>query len=358
MGAFFISCGGTGGHVFPGLATADTLRERGHDVTVCFAGKAIEQAARRSWDGPSVILAAENYGASPAGLLKTLRALSSAYRRALVELRERRTDAVLAMGSYSSIAPVLAARRLRIPVVIHEANVIPGRAVEFLSRFSEAVALTFPETLKRLRHGRKVVTGVPLRKALEQAAAASHPEPDTFTVLVMGGSQGAQRLNEQVPQALAQLYSSGVALQVIHLSGERDKSRVETQYSAAGVPCSVAAFQQDMAAVYSKASLAIARSGASSCAELMLFRVPSVLVPYPQAARNHQAANAAALADAGGALVIEQTHLSADGLASALRTLHDDRTRLADMRERLQRLDIAGAAGRLADLIERTGAKR
>lgn len=343
--------------MFPGLATADALRDRGHDVTVCFAGKSIEESARRSWTGPAVTIAAENYGIAPAGLVKTVYRLSLAYRQAIRELRLRQPAAVLAMGSYSSIGPVLAARRLKIPVVLHEANVIPGRAVEFLSRFSNAIAVTFPETRQHLRHLRVVVTGIPLRKSLEQAAREPRLVPASFTVLVMGGSQGARRLNDVVPQAAIQLHTAGLALRVIHLAGAADASRVESLYATAGIPHEVTGFQQDMPRVYRETSVAIARSGASSCAELMLFNIPSILIPYPLAARNHQAANAQAMANAGGAVVIEQNDVSVDGLACTLRLMAGDPNRLATMRANIARAAVSGAAARLADLIEQCGAK-
>ena len=261
------------------------------------------------------------------------------------------------MGSYSSVGPGLAARYLRIPVVLHEANVIPGRAVEFLSGFSSAVAVTFPETRQHLRHPRVVVTGIPLRKSIEQAAREPRLEPALFTVLVMGGSQGARRLNDVAPQAAIQLHAAGLALRVIHLAGAADASRVESLYAAAGVPHEVMGFQQDMPRVYRETSVAIARSGASSCAELMLYKIPSILVPYPMAARNHQAANAQAAAKAGGSVVIEQNNLSVDGLASTLRSMAGDPDRLASMRENIARATVSGAAARLADLIEQCGSK-
>lgn len=358
MSAFLVSCGGTGGHVFPGLATAAVLRKRGHDVTVCFSGKAIENATRSAWDGPAITIQAATYGMSPLGLVRTFRSLWRAYRTARSRLVLMRPAAVLAMGSSSSVGPVLAAHRLGIPVVLHEANAIPGRAVEFLSRFADATAVSFPATQTGGIRSRVVSTGLPLRQELEQACHLPRASADCPTLLVMGGSQGARSLNTVVPESLVRLHREGLRMKVVHLAGERDKSAVEAIYAAAGIPHSVAAFQRDMAAAYREASLAIARSGASSCAELMLFAVPSVLIPYPHAARNHQVANARSVAGAGGALVVEEAGLTAESLATVLRPLCVEPLRLSHMGDAIRQASVSGAADRLADLVERVAASR
>lgn len=358
MSVFLVCCGGTGGHVFPGLATASALRARGHDVTVCFSGKAIENATRSAWDGPAITIRSANYGLSPLGVARTLRTLFQAYRAARVHLGALRPRAVLAMGSSASVGPVLAAHRLGIPVVLHEANATPGRAVEFLSRYAGTTAVSFSPTDTRRIRSKVAHTGVPLRQELEQAAARPGSPADRPTVLVMGGSQGARSLNTLAPAALAALGREGIALRVIHLAGDRDQQAVAAVYAQAAIPHSVAAFRTDMAGVYREADLAIARSGASSCAELMLFAVPSVLIPFPQAARDHQTANAKCMADSGGALLVPQAGLTVESLAAAIRPLLATPGRLEAMRAGLRRTPVSGAAGRLADLVEQAGTNR
>lgn len=357
-GRFSVSCGGTGGHVFPGLATARELQARGHTVTLWLAGKAIEAASRHAWNGPVVSIRSDGISASPLHFPLSIIAVARAYRASLRALRATAPQVVLAMGSYSSVGPVLAARRLRIPIVLHEANVIPGRTIDVLRRFARAVAISFPETRDHLVHPRLVTTGLPLRKELEEAAARPTPAPDGFTILVMGGSQGARRLNATVSETLCRLHRAGLPIRVLHLSGEHDRPAMEAAYAAAGVPHAVHGFLRDMPTAYRAASFAIARSGANSCMELALFGVPALLVPLPEAVRNHQLANARAMAAAGAADVVEQAGLSIDWLADYLRGCLAAPDRLARMRFAARRRAIVGADRSLADLVEEVAAGR
>jgi UDP-N-acetylglucosamine--N-acetylmuramyl-(pentapeptide) pyrophosphoryl-undecaprenol N-acetylglucosamine transferase len=358
MAKFSVSCGGTGGHVFPGMATALALQKRGHAVTLWLSGKAIETATRHAWSGPVISIGAEKLSFHPLHLPRTLLSLLRVYRTSVKALREQQPDALLAMGSYSSIGPVLAARRLGIPVILHEANVIPGKAVSTFSRLATAIAISFPETRTTLKHPAMTLTGLPLRKEMEMAATLPTNTPPVFTVLTMGGSQGAQRLNETVPTALARLIAAGIPVEAIHLSGEKAKSSVEESYLAAGVPATVYGFCSDMVSVYRRTSLAISRSGANSCLELALFGIPALLVPYPHSARDHQLANARAMADAGAAEVLEQQDLSPERLAESIRFLATNPTAQSAMRRAARSRSLAGADNRLADLIEKVAASR
>lgn len=352
MAKFSVSCGGTGGHVFPGMATAKALQKRGHDVTIWLSGKAIETATRHAWNGPVISTGAEKLSFHPLRVPRTLLSLHRVYYASLRELKKQRPDALLAMGSYSSIGPVLAARWLKIPVILHEANVIPGKAVSLLSGFAKAVAISFPETRAHLKHPAITLTGLPLRKEMESAAAEPSGKPTVFTVLTMGGSQGAQRLNETVPAALGRVLAAGIPVDAIHLSGEQAKSSVEKAYHAAGVPATVYGFCSDMVSVYRRTSLAISRSGANSCLELALFGIPAVLVPYPHSARDHQLANARAMTQAGAAELLEQHDLSPERLAETIRSLATDPHRQTAMQAAARSRALTGADDRLADLIQ------
>ncbi len=352
-----VSCGGTGGHMFPGLATAQALRRRGHAVTLWTGGKRIEDATRSAWDGPIEVVPAEGISASPLRLPRTLFVLARVYNRCLFALRRQRPDTLLAMGSYSSVGPVLAARRLGIPVVLHEANVIPGQAIARLARFADTVALSFEETRTHLRHPRLELTGIPLRRDLE-AAAIDSSDPAVFTVLVMGGSQGAQRLNQVVPDAVVRLARTGLPVAVIHLAGVRDQTAVADVYARAGVPHTVHGFLGDMASAYRAASVAVCRSGAASCAELAMFGIPAVLVPYPQAARDHQRANARALESAGAATLMDQADLTPERLEAWLRQFAMDPAKRAAMRQAARARAVPRSDERLADLIERVATSR
>ena len=343
--------------MFPGLATAQALRARGHDVSLWTGGKRIEDSTRKQWDGPVVTVPAEGISGHPLRLPRTLWVLARVYRRCVRELRAARPAALLAMGSYSSVGPVLAARRLGIPVILHEANVIPGRAIEWLAPLASAVAISFEETRRHLKHRMIVLTGIPLRPAVAQAAPTAEP-PAVFTVLVMGGSQGAQRLNRAVPQALAQLVNSGVPLRVIHLAGERDRHEVEMAYQAAGVSAVVHGFLQDMPSAYRSASLAICRSGAASCAELAAFGIPAVLIPFPEAARNHQHANALAMQASGSARLVEQKDATGERLAAIVGALAADTRACEAMRVAARARALPSADAKLADLVERMASTR
>jgi len=354
-----VSCGGTGGHVFPGVATAMALRQRGHDVTLWMSGKAIETATRHAWDGPVVSIGAEGLSMHPLRLPRSLFTLRRVYTTSLKVFHEQRPQALLAMGSYSSVGPVLAARRLGIPVILHDANVIPGKAITLLSRFAAAIAISFPETRDHLKHGRIRLTGLPIRKVMEEAAteaAGTHNTP--FTVLTMGGSQGAQRLNEVVPSALGILRRAGLAVAAIHLSGENDRESVEAAYRTGGVPATVHGFCRDMVAAYRRATVAVSRSGANSCMELALFGIPALLVPYPHSARDHQRANARAMAVAGAALLLEQADMTAETLATRLRDLAENTTKQQAMRTAARARAITRADQALADLVEEVAAGR
>lgn len=358
MAKYSISCGGTGGHVFPGMATGLALQKRGHDVALWLSGKAIEAATRHAWTGQVISIDAAGISTRPLQLPRTLLTLFRVYRTSLKALRAQQPQALLAMGSYSSLGPVLAARRLNIPVILHEANVIPGKAISLLSRFATAIAITFPETRNHLTHPNMQLTGLPLRKQMEEAASGKPEAPAHFTVLTMGGSQGARRLNEMVPMALGHLRESGMAVEAIHLAGEKEKATVEEAYRKAGVPATVYGFCSDMASVYRKTSLAISRSGANSCLELALFGIPALLIPLPSSARDHQKANAKAMMAAGAATLLEQSELSPDLLANTLRTLAANPLELDGMRTRARARASAGAAESLADLIVKVGASR
>lgn len=351
-----VACGGTGGHIFPGLATADALRRRGHEVTLWLAGKSVESAAASGWDGPVVTVSAEGFD-----VRLSWRALSTAWKlwQAMGVctriMRQRPPAVMLAMGSYASIGPIGAARRCRVPYVLHESNVVPGRAVRWLAGSATAIAASFAETAYYLKRGDLVLTGMPLRRELESAARATHERPAEFTLLVMGGSGGARRLNDVAPAALAELKRQGAPLRVIHLSGRHEEGRVRAAYASAGVPAVVHGFTHDMAAIYRQASFALCRSGAATCAELSAFGIPALLVPYPHAVGDHQMANARALEKGGAADVVADRDLTASWLASYLAERRGQPERVASMGQAARGRIHAEGADQLATLVERIG---
>ena len=316
------------------------------------SGRETESTAAREWDGTVISLRACGFpsGLSPRSAVVAVRMLGvvGACRR---RMRTERPQILLAMGSYASVGPVLAARRWRVPVVLHEANVVPGRANAWLSRFASAVAVTFDGAASRLPRVRVVKTGLPLRSDLDTRFPDGALQPGMFNVLVMGGSQGAHYLNTTVPQAIADLAREGVVLQVIHLAGQADQRSVREFYAARGVPARVFAFLGEMGKAYGAADFAISRAGAAACMELAACRVPALLIPFPYARAGHQMANARAVESAGGAFVLDQATASTAKITAQLRSAAGNRDVLDGMRKALDALAVPRAAEKLADLV-------
>ncbi len=353
-----LACGGTGGHIFPGLATAERLRQQGHEVSLWMAGRSVEAPAVHGWAGPVITVQAQGL---PSGV--SFKAVSSTYLllRAGLACRRRMKQlhpgVLLAMGSYASVGPVMAALSLKVPVVLHEANVLPGRTVQLFARWAHAVAGSFEETRYYLRRKNLVITGMPLRSALEQAAAGHagrEPSGSSFCVLVMGGSLGAHKLNTFASQALVRAFRRQPGLRVIHLTGVADEGAMREVYQKAGVPADVHAFQRDMAALYASAHLVICRSGAATCAELSVFGLPALMVPYPFATNDHQMANARAVEKAGAADVVPERDLSEEWLADYILGCRSNRERLARMRKNSVARGVLDGAASLARLVEET----
>jgi UDP-N-acetylglucosamine--N-acetylmuramyl-(pentapeptide) pyrophosphoryl-undecaprenol N-acetylglucosamine transferase len=352
-----VACGGTGGHIFPGLATANELASRGHEVTLWLAGKDIEHDAVKAWDGNIITIPSEGFqfGLSLRSL-KTIFRLFKAYRLSLVPMREQAPKVMLAMGSYASFGPVKAAAKLGIPYVMHEANLVPGRAVSMLARKADTVAVSFEKTSYYLKHHNIVFTGMPLRKELQVASDAPkqvRPEKSPLRILVMGGSRGAQILNEVVPRSLAMAAERNVELEVVHIAGLQEVADIEHLYANAGIKASVHHFVQKMEDIYMNVDLALCRSGAATCAELAAFGVPALLIPYPYAVRNHQMSNARVMQDSGTADVVAQEDLTATWLRDYLVSVSQKPGRLERMSAAMKKRAQSDAAGKLADLLEK-----
>ncbi len=352
-----IACGGTGGHIFPGLATGYEMVERGHDVTLWMAGKDIEHDAVKDWPGEIVTIPSEGFqfGLSLRSV-GTLYKLFRAYRLSLAPMRKINPDVVLAMGSYASFGPVKAAKKLKIPYVLHESNLLPGRAVSLLARQASTVAVSFEKSRFYLKHGQIEKTGMPLRQALQRASdrpSRKRGADDPLRILVMGGSRGSKALNETVPVAIVAAIAKGINIEVEHIAGLQNSEAVEEIYAAAGVQANVHHCVQHMEEIYPKIDLAICRSGAATCAELSAFALPALLIPYPTAIRDHQMGNARVLQDFSAADVVAQSDLTASWLRDYL-------IRVVEQPERLERMSVAmkkraqpNAGSRLADLLEK-----
>jgi UDP-N-acetylglucosamine--N-acetylmuramyl-(pentapeptide) pyrophosphoryl-undecaprenol N-acetylglucosamine transferase len=327
-----VACGGTGGHIFPGLAIAAVLQSRGHDVTLWLAGKTIETIATSGWVGSVVTV-------QSGGVLRTIRAVFRCY----AIMRRKKPDVVLAMGGFGSVAPCIAARLLEIPYVLHEANAVPGRAVRFLSRGATAVAVGFESVQNQIKCRRVVWTGIPVRS--EILSIVRKRNGADFCILILGGSGGAHAINEVASLAICAL--PGQNLQVIHLTGPNDERFVAERYSSAGIHADVRAFSQNMAELYARTDFVICRAGASTCAELVALRIPALLIPLPWAADDHQTANARALEATGLVDVVPQADCSVAWLTEYLRAKVEGDMSYNDISTH----DLC-AAERLAALVE------
>ena len=370
-----IACGGTGGHVFPGLAVANELKRRGHQVEVWLSGRSIETAAQSGWDGDTFATGARQLS------LRNLPHMIRAFFRCLKAIKKRRPDVLLAMGSYSSLPPVLAAWLNRIPIVLHEANAVPGKAVTTLARFAHTIATSFDETANWLPHSNVVKTGLPVRETLCSGAAVLRPDSQAthsvaattcsgepvarlaqhssaatqppFTIFITGGSQGAHRVNQLTAQAMCLLKQADVNdFFVIHQTGVADEATVRETYEKAGVPSLVSAFITDMGRAYASADFVIARAGASTCFELCLLGKPALLIPLPSAVRDHQQLNATALARTGGANVGRQQDLTGRTIMRYILNKKNNPGNLKQMSQALKTLSPEDAAGRVAQVIE------
>ena len=344
-----IACGGTGGHTYPGLATARVLRERGCDVVVLQAGRAVEEQTLKGWDGEVFKTGARQSKLSiPGSLLRTWR-----------EFGKRRPSVVVAMGSYTSLPAVAAAWLRGIPVVLHEANAIPGKANAFLSRFARAAGIAFPEAAQHFPPRVTIAdVGMPLRSEFEKGTGTSRADPSRFSLLVMGGSQGAKRLNEIFVEALKEIESrhAGLAskLKVVHLTGERNKEEVLGLYAAAGLTgpaFEIIGYSNDMARLYAESDFCISRAGASSCMELSLAGLPALFVPLPHLAADHQTFNAKSMASRGAGDWMPQDELEPAKLADYLAAVADDTAKRTKMREALLAISRPDATTRFADAI-------
>ena len=398
-----IACGGTGGHLFPGLAIAGELKKRGCDVALLISPKDVDQQAVKSAIGmeiftlPAVALQNRNY-------FSFVRSCWRSWRAAKKIFQARPPQAVLAMGGFMSAAPVLAARKFGAKTFLHESNTIPGRANSLLARFVDQAFVGFPEAAVRLNASKVTTTGTPVRPQFSgqwgeapqeptlarQGIAATargdaRPtkfyesrialglEPDRPTILVMGGSQGASGLNEIVLSALP-LLTVGVqtsacssrdmpkrelqqsankpsTLQFLHLTGASDFEKVKAAYASQKINAVVKPFLAEMDLALGAATASVSRSGASSLAEIAAMRLPSLLVPFPAAADNHQFFNASAFEKTGAAKLLEQKNSTPKKVAAILTELVGDEPVRARMQSALAQWHSPKAAEQIAESI-------
>jgi UDP-N-acetylglucosamine--N-acetylmuramyl-(pentapeptide) pyrophosphoryl-undecaprenol N-acetylglucosamine transferase len=349
-----IACGGTGGHLFPGLAVGRELLRRGCAVTLLVSCKEIDRQAAAA-AGEMKVARLPAVGLSRGNAPGFLWHFWQSYKMSRMCFLKRPPQLVLAMGGFTAAPPVLAAKRFGARTFLHESNSIPGRANRWLAPRVDGAFVYFAGAGDRLRARRIEVTGMPVRAELLQltpAAAARTAlglKADAPVLLVMGGSQGAHKINELMTASLPHLFQAVPHLQFVHLTGQRDLEMVRAAYAARQCPAVVRAFLGEMALALAAADVAVSRAGASSLAEFAACRLPALLIPLPTAADNHQYYNALAFAHSGAARALEQDALSPELLAQEIAALLGDAARQAAMRQALSLWHFPDAAAQIAD---------
>lgn len=350
-----IAGGGTGGHLFPGVAIAEEVRARDRDAAVQFVGTARGIEARvlpeLGWDLALIqVSGLKTVGALGAvkGLFKLPRALWQARRI----VKQFRPDVVIGVGGYASGPVVLMARLRGVATAICEQNSIPGLTNKILGRVVRRVFLSFEESRRFFKAKKVAMSGNPVRRELAAkllaARDAGRAADAPLAVLVSGGSLGAVAVNDLASQALIALAATR-PLAIVHQTGAADEAKIAARYRDAGVAADVRAFVKDMASAYQAADLIVSRAGATTVAELAIAGKPAIFIPYPFAADNHQERNAREMAEAGAALSFRQADLTATKLADAIGPLLDDADRRAAMGAAMRALARPGAAAEVVD---------
>ncbi len=350
-----IACGGTGGHLFPGIAVAEQLQKRGCTVALIVSPKEVDrEAAKSATDMEIITLPA--VGLQNRNYFSFARSFWQSWRAARKIFSARPPQAVLAMGGFTSAPPVLAARKFGARTFLHESNTVPGRANRFLARYVDEAFVGFPGAAARLRARKVTVTGTPVRPQFQPGdptpcRAAFRLDPARETILVMGGSQGASGINDLILAALPSLGNRTSTWQWLHLTGPASVEKVEQAYAARGFKAVVKPFLAQMDMVLGAATIAISRAGASSLAEIAAVRLPAVLVPFPTAADNHQFYNAQAFEATGAARLLEQKNATPEKLAALLCELLEGPAARAKMQAALAQWHAPKAAEQIAEIM-------
>ncbi len=354
-----IAGGGTGGHLFPGIAVAECARRRDPDATILFVGaeRGIEaRVVPQSGFALETLPVAPLRGRGLRERLAALGALWSSITRARAVVARFAPDAVIGLGGYAAAPAVLAALR-HAPIVLLEQNARPGLTTRLLAWAAERVCVTFPDTARYFAPGQAIVTGNPVRwRASEDAGPRSRDARAArargeLTILIFGGSAGARRLNDAGP-ALRAALGDLPGLRLIHQTGAEDEARVRSAYGELGAAADVRAFIVDMGAAYAAADLVICRAGATTVAELAALGLPAILVPYPHAADDHQRANAESLVRAGAARVVLDKEATGERLAAEVRALLAEPETLEEMGRRLKQFARPDAAERVLAVVD------
>jgi UDP-N-acetylglucosamine--N-acetylmuramyl-(pentapeptide) pyrophosphoryl-undecaprenol N-acetylglucosamine transferase len=356
MSRFLISCGGTGGHLAPGIALAEGLQARGHEARLLISDKKVDARLVAKYPELTFLrVPGSPFGWRPAVFLRCVLSQLRGVRFCLTLARSWRPDVIVGFGGFTSAPAVLAGRLLGIPVALHEANRVPGLAIRTLGRFARRVYLPPGIQLNSVRAAATRHVGLPVRREVTRidpttARVALGLEPGRPVLAILGGSQGSGALNDWVRARLPVFAAAGIQIYAVTGLGKGTEGVTEVAADGATVRMIFVPFSDRIPEVLSAADLVVSRAGAGTLAELVRCGTPAVLVPFPQAADDHQAANAAYFEREGGGLVVPQTALH-ELEAVVLRVLGNGRQR-DEFRANLRRMDLADNLGTLLRDLE------
>ena len=346
-----IMAGGTGGHIFPGLALADELSARGWKIH--WLGTAEKMEARLVPQSGYEISFIKVQGLRGKGLVSLLKApfkILMAVKQAMSVLSSTKADIVVGMGGYASGPGGVAAKLKGIPLVLHEQNALPGLTNRLLSKIASKVLMGFDGAFKNSSQDKYRWLGNPLRSQMTQKKVEK-VEDRPLKLLIVGGSLGAKVFNDVLPNVMSQIDTS--QWQVMHQTGKGQSSVVEESYSTvSGLDCQVVEFIDDMQSAYQWADLVICRAGALTVSELALIGLPSILVPFPFAVDDHQTLNAKTLVDVSGAILLPQKQLENGELINILNDLAEHREKLTKMSEAVVAAAKPNATKDVADVCQ------
>ena len=339
-----ITGGGTGGHLFPAVASAQALLRLQPESEVLFVGtrrKIDTTSLDRYGFRSSSIVSYGLKGKSVIELLKAVGVLPVSLVQAMLTIRKFKPDVALGVGGYVTGPVMLAAKMLGVPTVVHEQNSVPGMV--------NRICISLPGSENYFPPERTVFTGNPVRRSiLDLAGSPPVPKQGGKTLLVLGGSQGAHRVNRLVVDAFCGEGSMPAGVDIIHQTGSADAEWVREEYRQRGIAAEVAPFFQEMDKVYARADVLVSRAGATTLTELAVLGKPAVLIPYPYAADNHQQKNGEYYVEGGGALQFVESDLTGAKLAAVLQDLLADEERLERMGRAMRRLGRPDAAEKIA----------
>lgn len=327
-----IAGGGTGGHLFPGIAIAQEFMRKNAENRIVFIGSPqgieVRMLPKLNFTLKTVPIRGFK-GKSIMGKIASLASIPVSFFRAGYFVRQARADLVIGLGGYISFPAVAAGWVLGIPTVIHEQNSVSGLANRILGRLATKVFASYEESRAYFPKEKTIVAGMPVRQNLRRELGTK--DDQVFCVCILGGSQGARAINQALAAALPHMADLKNKVRFMHQSGPHDAAMLAEQYSVNGFTAEVIPFVEDMASFYGQARLVISRAGASTLAELALCGKASVLVPYPFAAHNHQEKNARVFADRGAALLVLQRDLTGEAVAGLIRMLAQENEKVRAM---------------------------